>query len=328
MSELISTPEEVAPIVNITGLLDLPVMYRYHFSSERLYFKEPINDEYTKFYTGITGAIKKSGLTDTETLNRIRLDMALNGVDASDIWDEKRDYGTLFHEVVSNHERTDDKRIVFKFNSSEILSYAKKTAEKYGHIQMYPIWISRLNNDMAAWFKFKKDYDVKVIGSECCVYHDVYKICTPLDILCTMKFNKKKIFANINLKTGTHSREGRDYTLQVALEAYIWNKYFEERNLKRFILSGSFLWRPKDRDRSPCQYNLSKNHISSHTEEEFNHIGNGVNLNKLNQPKGLITIYDGDEEEFIVKQLTPNEYVTDFFNRRKLRVESCAKVDD
>src|SRR5690606_15234338 len=105
----------------------------------------------------------------------------------------------------------------------------KTWAMEYGCPHLEHQWIDQIQNDMAAWFRFKKDKNVVVLASEIVVASDEFQICTPLDIVCEMDFNRKRILADINLKTGTHGREGKDYTLQLGVEEWLWNTTMEEK---------------------------------------------------------------------------------------------------
>lgn len=306
--------EQIDPLVNDPELPAFPLIWRCRFTgdSKRVYYRKG----FPQFYSGITGAIEKSGLVDKSFLNKARLKAAFEGEDIDIEWGEKRDYGSVLHTLVSLHERRDDFWRPFIFDEMHEHGAAwredvRKWSIEYGCPHNYALWCSQVENDFAAWFTFKKEYNVRVIASEIPVFHDEWLIATPLDIVCEMDFNKKRIYANINLKTGTGS-DGKDYTLQVAMEAYLWNRTMKEKGATKFILGGTFTWKPKDRLRSPGNYNLSKNYITEHSEDEMNHVASGVRLNRHNEPKGIIRVYSGGEEDFSVTAKTPLEYLKEF----------------
>lgn len=307
--------EKIEPIVIGADLPVFPVFYRGRLTGadNRLYYKKGT----PFYYSGVTTAIKKSGLVDYTHLEKARVKMAFDGIDADEVWGERRDYGTAFHTVVSNHERRDLYRQEFVFDELTDKGDAwrasvRAMAVELGFQQQQEQWVEDIQNDMAAWFLFKKEYGVSVIASEVIVSNDNWKIATPLDIVCVMEFNKKRIVANINLKTGTSGHEGKDYTLQVCLEEKLWNQTMIEHNSPQYILGGTFLWRPKDRIRAAGKYHLSKNYSGAHTEEELNHVINGVLLNRLYEPKGVMRKYSGNEENFTVQEITAMDYLREF----------------
>lgn len=306
--------EKIEPLVNINELPQFPLIWRCRFGSDkkRVYYRKGFN----KFYSGVTTAIAKSGLVDKSYLSKIKIEKAFEGVDIEEEWDVKKNYGTVFHTLVSLHERNDSTHRPFVFDDMDENGAAwrqdvKKWSIEYECPQNYEFWCDQVQNDFAAWFKFKRDYNVKVIASEIPVFHDEWLICTPLDIVCEMDFNKKRIFANINIKTGTGS-DGKDYTLQVCMEQFLWDKTMRESGAEKFLLGGTFTWKPKDRFRAPADYSLSKNYSGAHSMAEMNHVANGVVLTKANEPGGVIRTYKGGEHDFSFTDQTPAQYLEEF----------------
>ena len=208
--------EQIESLINDKGLPPFPLIYRCRFTGDnrRVYYRKGVDF----FYSGITSAISASGLSDKTFLNKARVNMAFEGIDADEVWGEKRDYGSCFHHLVSVHERSDDghRPFVFDEDSEDGQAWRHDVAKwsiQYGCPHNAELWKDQVQNDFAAWFQFKRDYNVIVLASEIPVFKDDWRIATPLDVICEMDFNKKRIYANINLKTGTSSSIGKDYTL-------------------------------------------------------------------------------------------------------------------
>lgn len=180
--------------------------------------------------------------------------------------------------------------------------------QTYGYQSYLPKWEEDLQNDMAAYFKWKKDYDVKVVATEIMVRHEAWRIATPLDIICAMNFGGKRIMANVNLKTGDKGFSDA-YGLQACMEAYMFNGMMPD---KKFKLKGSFCLRPKLRSRCTGDYELSKNHISEYSEDDMNFVGNTVVRFKRYQPKGNVKIFEGNEKQFSATSFSPYEWLTYF----------------
>jgi hypothetical protein len=307
--------EQIESLINDKSLPPFPLIYRCRFTgdSRRVYFRKSFN----QFYSGITSAISASGLSDKTFLNKARVNMAFEGIDADEVWGEKRDYGSVFHLLVSMHERTDDGHRPFVFDEDSEHGIAWRSdvrnwAIQYGCPHNQDLWIDQVQNDFAAWFQFKRDYNVRVMASEIPVFNDKWLIATPMDIVCEMDFNKKRIFANINLKTGTASSIGKDYTLQVCMEQQLWDDTMREKKCEQFLLGGTFIFRPKDRQKAPCKYELSKNFTGTHSMEEMEYIATGVKLNRSNWPKGKIRTFTGDEKTFTYTEKSAQEFLDEF----------------
>jgi len=313
--------EHVEPIINVT---DLPMskfdrIYRARFGKAegRNYYVKGVDF----YFSGLTNPIKKSGLVDYTFLNKASKDLAMQGIDSNELWGEKRDYGTCLHTLISMHERRDAERIPFEFadyteNGQRWREVVKQMCTDWNYPHLYPIWVEWLQNDFAAYFTWKKEYEVKVIASEVAVYNTDWKICTPLDLVVELSFNRKRIIANVNVKSGTSGYSGKDYSLQVVMELMLWNNYiksFGEDIAKKYNMTGTFTLSPKDRDRSPGNYNFSKNYAGEHSIEEVNHVVNGCLLNKLYEPKGKLRFYEGDEENgFSVQVVNPADFLAAF----------------
>lgn len=299
--------EVVEPLVNLSDLsaaMPPEILRRLNFpSKERVYFVKGVDH----YFSGITGAISNSGLVDHSNLHKARLNKALNeGINVQEEWDERRDYGTLFHMIVNRHERIDDERQEFIFHSIDWENFAENYCKEYDYMKLLPMWKEWIRNDMAAYFQWKKDYNVKVLATEIGVWNCGFKIATPLDLIVEMDFNRKRVLSNVNLKTGTSAARIIDYEIQTAFEMYLYNEWILDSKYK---LSNTHTWRPKDRSRSACNYELSSNYAKAYGEEDFKYIAYIVSKKGLANPSGKIQLYLGNEKEFEVKTITAKEYL-------------------
>lgn len=280
-----------------------PIVYRSSFGKEgqRLYAMKGSME----FFCGITSAIGRSGLVDQSFLNKARVKMAFEGKDADAIWQERANYGSCLHLLVAMHERGE---LVFEFHSDEWRKVADSFIEEYGYQALRSKWYSDLMNDMYSWFDFKKEKNVRVITTEVAVYHPEWMIITPLDVIAEMDFNKGRVIANINLKTGDTHAFSDSYYLQTSMEAYLYNQIIGDSPYK---LSASFCWRPKTREKTPGAWELSKNTISSYTPKHFARVGETVLLAEppMNQASGAIVSFFGNESNFHKQLLTPYEWL-------------------
>lgn len=273
-----------------------PRFRRAPFSNGRYYF----NNTDPFFYSGLTGPIGYN--SDKRHLNKAAINMAYQGRSADFEWNERANYGTCFHLLVGLHE---DGSLPFVFGDGDWRKVVQSFIEEYRYHEYAARWYSDIQNDFAAYFQWKQDSEVKVLSTEVVVSSQEWKIATPLDLIVEMKFNRKRILANVNIKTGDHPFPA-DNLLQVGMEAYLWNQC----ETRPFDIEGTFAWRPKSRATSPGAYELSKNCM--YTEDNiplYNHIGNSVNIFGLNNPSGKIVTFEGDEQSFKIQTLSPWEWL-------------------
>lgn len=285
-------------------------MFRAPFGSETRWYFFPGDDE---FYSGITGAIGISPYSNKGFLHKASKELAFQGIDSDVKWGERADYGSCFHLLVSLHEMAgfgSPDGLVFKFDDISDKGWRSVmdqflTDGGYQHLRLR--WEEDLQNDMAAYFRWKKEYEVEVAATEIMVRSTNYRIATPLDLIVKMKFGKGKILANVNLKTGDRMF-GDDYYVQAAMEAYLYNQMAPAK----WKLAGSFLLRPKDRKKCVGDFELSKNCINLYEEEVFDLIGKCVTVKQSYKPTGLIKWFTGDEQTFNATGITPYEWLKEF----------------
>lgn len=287
---------EHLPVVGDFGAF--PHMWRAPFGSARLYF------DAGGFYSGLTGPIGRT--EDQSHLNQAAIRLAYQGRSSEFEWRERADYGTVVHLLIGLHE---SKELIFSFDDDVWKGVVADFIE-HGHYHDYAQrWYEDVQNDMAAYFNWKADYNVRVLSVELMVKHR--KVATPLDLIVEMDFNKKRIFANVNIKTGDHGFQD-SYYKQVWMEAQLFNK----TEGRPFDLTGTFAWRPKDRKRTIAGYELSENCINEFEPKWFDYICDTVELQEMWKPTGKVKRYTGGEGDHKVETLTPDEWLAIFLQNK------------
>lgn len=284
-----------------------PNFWRSPFGSpnQRLYARKG----HPEFFSGISSLASACGLTDKSGLNKARVTMAFQGLDADIKWNERANYGSCLHLLIALHERNELK---FVFGLHDWTEVVEDFITSYGYHSLREQWYADIQNDMAAYFSFKRDSNVKIVTTEVMVCHDDWHIATPLDIVAQMDFGGKRIFANINIKTGDTHPFSEDYFIQTCLEAYLYNRQIEKNGKKnKYSLNGSFCWRPKTRSKTPGNYELSKNTINLYTEDDFLYIAEYVKRKKPYVPSSdsKIVTFHGNEENSKIIIRTPYEWL-------------------
>jgi hypothetical protein len=303
--------EVVRTVVN-PQFSDFPLDRFPHFwrspfgkKDQRLYARKG----HGEFFTGISSLAGKSGISNKDGLQKAEIDLAFRGIDARQKWSERAEYGSCFHLLVALHERGE---LRFAFGEHDWVEVVDDFIATNGFFSFRKQWIEDIQNDFHCYFKFKKESDVKVITTEVMAARDDWFMATPLDIIAEMTFNRKRIIANINLKTGDTFPFDEGYYFQTSLEAYLYNRQIEKGGSKhKYSLDGSFCWRPKTRAKTPGAYELSKNAINSYTEEDFAHAAWLVKRNKMYIPStdSKIVTFHGDESNNQIIIRTPYEWL-------------------
>ena len=284
--------------------------YRFPFadSSKRYYF-----DKQGIIYSGLTSVISSHPLFDKSYLAKVAHQRALEeGINVYTEWAQAADYGTLLHTFISMHEILDTE---FKFsfdNPADWLNYAKEYCNKLGYSHLIPKWTNMIQNDMAAWFLFKKERNVKVLLSEVCVKDVTLGIMTPIDIVCELDWERKRQVATINLKSGK-SISYPDIKFQSYVETMMFNSAIADPDKKATV---SLLWRPRERDKKPCEYEISVNLIDMFNSSDVSILGYVVKVKGLNKPKGVILNISGGEENLSITKLSAEEYVSLFLQSK------------
>lgn len=247
-------------------------LYRMDSVNNRYYYR--FENEEPVFYTSVTTLIKNT-LPTSPFLIKWMVD---KGGDAGK--EEallRAAYGTFLHSqcaelLISGTYNLDDlpKKLAL-FTASE-----KITAEKE--------WEEELKKDILAFAQFIIDNDVKPLAIEICLYHPLDGYAGALDLVAELTFNRKRIMAIIDLKSG---RKGFYESHEVQLGAYreMWNIHFPDTPIEMV-----FNWQPKAWKKKPT-YNL-QNQTNSQNIPKLPHL---VALSKIvaDQREDTITFISG-----------------------------------
>jgi hypothetical protein len=177
-------------------------------------------------------------------------------------------YGTWLH--VKYSELFLKKKIPFEQSAIrlDMFNFFGAENEKYGYgyydfhdISKY-LELEKRNpqKDLYAMYRFIKDRDVKPIAIEYPLYDTGIKAGGVADLICEMDFNKKRIIAMIDYKTGKHPLES--HGVQLGAYAAMWNIVHAKITIDPFApsinvdgevaIEAIFNWHPTD-------YRLSTN---------------------------------------------------------------------
>lgn len=169
---------------------------------------------------------------------------------ATEYRDAAAAYGTIFHAVVKEYLTRGS------ITKSEIINFVelflslddyvtKNITRLYENIlsKNSPFW-TRLLKDLVAFELWLRDKKVTPIAIEQIVTSDKYHAGGCVDLVCELNFNKKRVTAIVDFKTGKHIYE--IHGLQLCLYAELWEDQYP--TIKIDML---FNWKPKDWLTSP-----------------------------------------------------------------------------
>ena len=306
--------EEYASKLDALGNLNLK---RLRVGADRMYFRKGVNH----YYVGVTTVCKKV-LPPNAGLENWKIKIAEEGGSHLDISEKAKWYGTILHALICAHEcryiKTSEYKGSFRFEfNNENWHTFLLDFMRIGKIDLglYELWKWQIKNDMFAYFKWKKEYNVEIITCEFPVFSDLFWVASCIDLVVQMDFNRKRVIAIVDLKSGTARADHPDYKLQLAIYKMLWNKDFIDSS---FEVTHIFNWQPKDRQKAPNDYNLVNHTEKNFTVEQVTYFLSGVPLfwNEFYQPKGKFTFYSGGEENYSVKVMYPNQYLQLINGRR------------
>ena len=212
-------------------------LYRMDSTNHRYYYR--FEGEEPVFYTSVTTLIKNTLPTSPHLIKWL---IDKGGDAGKDETMSRAAYGTFLHTqcaelLINGTYNLDDlsgKLTIF-------LTTEKMTGEKG--------WEEELKKDVLAFAQFIIDYNVKPLAIEICLYHPFDGYAGAIDLVCELDFNKKRIRAIIDLKSG---RKGFYESHEVQLGAYLemWKIHFPDSPVDKV-----FNWSPKAWRKAPT-YNL------------------------------------------------------------------------
>lgn len=93
--------------------------------------------------------------------------------------------------------------------------------------------------------QWANDNDVAVIATEQRVFNHQLRYAGTVDLICEMTFNKQRVKAIVDFKSGTGVYD--DYAIQLEMYRLAWN----QENRKTHDVTHVFNWSPKDWNKSP-----------------------------------------------------------------------------
>lgn len=219
---------------------EIYVLPRLRIGGQRhypVYFK---NLKRLDFLPGTTSVDETTSEPPTY-LTKWRYDMAVryNSIDAVDGYvDDTAAYGTILHSVIARFMQNEmpDFGSQSWFSMLEVMIRMQEGRDPASYI---PIWDRRLRKDILAWNKFLIDKNVKVHMMEYAGGSLAYGVGFQIDIVCTLDFNKGRVNAIIDVKSGKKlGGQGNSKATQLAIYKLAFDDIFPN-------------WKHSDTDKSP-----------------------------------------------------------------------------
>jgi hypothetical protein len=238
--------DEIIPIFN--GFAPATVLYRSDNWKDRYYFRRPEVGPAVG-YLSMTSFVKKALPTGQALINWYKN----NGASADDIRDERAEYGTTLHIAAIT-------AVITGGGSFEAVSEYFEEAAKNTPGADPKKWVYDGVRDLVAFLQFIRDRNVEILAAEYPVYSDRWGVAGCLDLVCRMDWNKSRVNAIIDLKSG---RKGfwDSHECQLAGYRAVWN----EMNGSFFEVPFIFNWRPSEWRETP-KYELKNQSDSVFTE--------------------------------------------------------------
>lgn len=309
-------PEQVEPIIldhAMTRLAGFKTLYRSPFGTngDRFYFTTDV----PAFFTGYSSWTHQV-LPQEKGLELWKLQMGAER--AEFIAAAAREYGSLLHLVISQHE---DPGSDFRFRFND--EWWVQTAYEVARANILPAsvadtWIYQLRNDMAAYFTWKKEMNVRVLAVEVPLLDTDYMVATPGDLIVAMTVMenekpraKKKpveVVAAIDIKSGDKSVGFPAYRLQLEFIRHAWNKMGFKGT--PYEVTRIYNWRPSPRQARPGGYILT-DQSGYFTKNQVNALGRLNKVMGYNRPTGgVIEYFDAeDAEQFNAHSMSPAQWL-------------------
>jgi hypothetical protein len=236
-----------------------------------------------------------------------------SGVEGQEYALERREYGSAFHHVVAEFERSAERH--FSFNAPQdwvkdiVKQYITNTGMSFD--VTFDRWWRWLKNDMFAWLQFKRDYNVRVLACELPVYDEQWRIASPIDVVCVMTIKGSEELALIDIKaTDKPIGDNLDYKLQLAFLKHAYNLLY---NAQTGQAHTTYNWSLMDRSKSPGKYRLTRQDFDADfTHELFIRLAEMCNALKINEPSGHLTDFIDDVDGPAMIRFRPSEWLKEF----------------
>lgn len=235
-----TTIERLLPMFfNADALVKQPeALYRLDSSGHRYYYL--FENEEPVFYTSVTTLIKNTLPTSPFLIKWLIQQGGDNGKDEAM---ERAVYGTFLHSECAQ---------LLINGTYDLDSLSGKLVIFLTKEQLPPErvkWADELKKDILAFAQFIIDRNVKPLAIEICLYHPTDGYAGAIDLVCEMDWDKKRIRAIIDLKSG---RKGFYESHEIQLGAYLemWKIHFPDISVDKIMNFSPKAWK-----KSPT-YNL------------------------------------------------------------------------
>lgn len=289
-----TTIEKMAPLYFDTdALVQQPLpLYRLDSANHRYYYTFGGDGE-PMFFTSVTTLIKNTMPTSPYLIKWL---IDKGGDSGKEEAMERAVYGTFMHIQCS------ELLINGTYDLDKLEGKLKLTLEAEKMPPERIKWADELKKDILSFAQFIIDRKVKPLAIEICLYHPTDGYAGALDLVAELDFDKKRIRAIIDLKSG---RKGFYESHEVQLGAYLemWKKWYPEKPIDKV-----FNFSPKAWTKSPT-YNL-KDQTASKNIAKLPHL---VELSKIEADKrdDTITIVSGkiDLAKGLAKNISEKTFI-------------------
>jgi hypothetical protein len=241
-----------ADFLDVETILEAPrVLYRWHEGERRYFAIDP--DGSVRWFISTTTAWKYA-LPKGEHLIKWLATYPGGYAAALNYRDERADYGTLLHILISRFLITGAVDLAGLADTIE----AHKRAEDLDW-DTKP-WARQIKKDLLAFAQFAGDFQVRPIAIEIVLGSDALATAGAVDIVCQLTVSQKSYEKSGALKPAKNEDDAlvilglgdwksslsgfhRDAEYQVATNNLIWRANYPDPDLQPAVL---FLWRPKD----------------------------------------------------------------------------------
>jgi hypothetical protein len=283
MSEIIEvapgvTEELMVPeFVNSDWLTGQPeVVYRLDMKGRRYYY---VIDEETgepSFFESVTSFIKSSLPTPPQLIDWI----------ASMGKDKAREYAEeAAHKGTFLHMQCGELLMTATYDLDALSDKLNAYREKHHLPHSFMGYADELKKDVLSFSQFILEKDVVPIAVEIVLTDKERALAGALDIVCEMDFNKKRVKAIVDIKSG---KKGVYESAEIQLHEY-WNMW--RQNFPDIPVEAVFNWSPKDWRGAIPSYSL-KNQTKAKSAEKLEHL---VALSRIQdaQRSNTVTICHG-----------------------------------
>lgn len=242
---------------------------RFQQGNNRFYYTVSEDGE-VELYSSATTLIRDGYAEDTAALEKWRNVLRAEGKSPEQELNYLATRGTIMHFLLG--EVIQGKELPIGNLTEYIVENAPEVASIYNFNEVVIKDYTWLIKSVLSFNQFVVDFSVKPLALELIMKSDVYKVASPIDLVCTMEIEEKGFFGEV-YKTGEKKgqpKESKQKRTIVAVVDFKSNNFYDKHYLqlqlyKRILkenypgleIGGLFNWSPKDWLTSPT-YNLKQ----------------------------------------------------------------------